>query len=97
MPQANIRFLPCMSAILPNGTRNTAAARRYEVATQLSKIASIENSLPIKEDPIKGVTNEATVATINAAPLLTSFFMLFSLLFDIADSIGWVSPTWQQA
>ncbi len=67
-----IFFIPCMSAILPNGTAKTADANRYEVGIQLNKIASAANSEPIDgrailiADAIKGVKNEANVATSRA-------------------------------
>ncbi|MBA7682772.1 hypothetical protein ES703_91124 [subsurface metagenome] len=81
MPYVKILFLPYMSAILPKGTRNIAAARRYAVATQPREMASIASSLPIDgsamvmEEPIKGVRKEPSVATSRAAVLF------------------WVSPT----
>src|SRR5512136_146901 len=65
-------FRPWMSASLPKGTRNMAAARRYEVATQLSDTASIANSAPIEgramliEEPIKGGRKAASVAATRA-------------------------------
>jgi hypothetical protein len=68
MPYVNIRFLPKMSAILPRGTRNMAAAKRYDVGTQLRSTAPIWNSLPIAgsailiDEPIKGVRNAESVA-----------------------------------
>jgi hypothetical protein len=67
IPMVKILFLPWMSAILPNGTRNMAEAKRYAVATQLKKIASIENSFPMEgsatltDDTSKGVRKAATV------------------------------------
>jgi len=76
MPYVKIRFRPYMSAILPKGRRNIAEARRYEVVTQVNKIASIPNSLPMEgsamltEELIKGVRKELIVATTNAAVLL---------------------------
>jgi hypothetical protein len=72
-----------MSAILPKGTRNTAMARRYAVGTQLSKIASMANSLPIEgrailmEEAINGARKELKVAISSTAFLL---FMLILLL-----------------
>jgi len=42
-----IFFIPCISAILPNGTAKTAEANKYAVGIQLSKIASAANSEPI--------------------------------------------------
>ena len=75
-----------MANINPEGTRNIAAARRYEVAIQFSRTASIENSFPIlgsaifTEELIKGVRKEASVAT-NKAPLL---FTISLLLFNIS-------------
>ena len=71
-----ILFLPCMYAILPKGTRATAVAKRYEVATQLNKIASMANSFPIEgsamlmDEPIKGARKELSVATSNTTFLL---------------------------
>src|SRR5512136_1061977 len=65
-------FRPWMSASLPKGTRNMAAARRYEVATQLSDTASRANSSPIEgrailiEEPIKGGRKAASVAATRA-------------------------------
>jgi hypothetical protein len=41
IPYVKIFFLPYISASLPKGTRDIAAAKRYEVATQLNKTASI--------------------------------------------------------
>ena len=75
-PYKKIFFLPCMSAIRPKGTKNMAADRRYAVATQPNKTASIANSLPMEgsamlvEEPMKGTTNEVNVATSNAALLV---------------------------
>ncbi|GAI27508.1 unnamed protein product [marine sediment metagenome] len=82
MPYVKILFLPYISAILPKGTRNIAAARRYEVATQLNKTAFIANSCPIDgsamlmEELIKGVTKEANAATNKAALLVATLFIL---------------------
>ena len=65
-----------MSAILPEGTRNIAADSKYDVATQLSKTASIVNSLPIAgsaiftEEPMNAVANEPKVVTVNAINLM---------------------------
>jgi hypothetical protein len=62
-----------MSALRPKGTRNMAAARIYELETQLNKTASMENSRPMAgramftEDPIKGVRKEPVVVTSRAA------------------------------
>ena len=78
-----------MSAILPNGTRNIAAARRNEVATQLNKTASIANSFPIEgsailiEEPIKGVRKAVNVATSKAALLFRISFK--SIVFIAVD------------
>src|SRR4030042_58375 len=72
IPNRNIFFLPWMSASLPNGTRNTAAARRYEVTTQLKDTAVIENSSAIDgnatlmDDAMNGVRNELSMATRKA-------------------------------
>jgi len=82
MPNVKILFLPYISAILPKGTRNTAAARRYEVATQLNRTAFIPNSCPIDgsamltEEPMKGVRKEANEATNKAALLVAALFVL---------------------
>lgn len=70
-----------MSANLPNGTRNIADARRYEVATQPIEIASMENSCPIEgsaiftDDVIKGERNEDVVAIISVTFLLALAFV----------------------
>jgi len=81
MPQVKILFLPCMSAILPKGTRNIAAAKRNEVATQPSSTASIANSSAIKgramftEETMKGVRKEPIVAISKAILLFEESFM----------------------
>lgn len=87
MPYVKILFLPYISAILPKGTRNTAAARRYEVATQLNRTAFIPNSCPIDgsamltEEPIKGVRKEPNVTISRAA-------FLFGALFTLVPSVA---------
>ena len=64
-----------MSASLPKGTRNIAAARTAEVATQLTERASIANSRPMEgsaiftEEAIRGVRNAADVDAARAALL----------------------------
>jgi hypothetical protein len=66
-----------MSAILPKGTAKTADANKYAVGIQLNMIASAANSEPIAgrailtADAIKGVKNEANVATSRAGILLS--------------------------
>jgi hypothetical protein len=76
-----IFFIPCISAILPKGTAKTAAANRYAVGIQLNKIASAPNSKPIEgrailiADAIKGVKNEANVATSKAGNRLLILFV----------------------
>jgi len=66
-----------MSAILPKGTKNTAADKRYEVLTQLKRTASMANSFPregramLIDELMKGVKKEPTVAT-RRADLLVS-------------------------
>jgi hypothetical protein len=86
MPYLKTIFLPYMSAILPNGTRKTAVAKRNAVATQPSKTASMANSFPIvgsailTEDPIKGMRKEVIVTTSNTAFLLTLVSIRFSTL-----------------
>ena len=80
-----ILFLPCMSTILPKETRATAVAKRYEVATQLNKIASMANSFAIEgrailmEEPIKGARKELNVTTSNTAFLLILVFIRLSV------------------
>src|SRR4030042_1376793 len=72
MPARKTRFRPWMSASLPKGTRKTAAARIYAVATQPNWTASALNSRPIEgramftEAPMKGARNAASPATIEA-------------------------------
>jgi hypothetical protein len=72
IPNAKIFLLPYMSAILPIGTRNIAAARRNEVATQLNRTGSIKNSFPINgsamfiEELINAVMKELRVVTNKA-------------------------------
>ena len=46
IPQKKTFFLPYMSASLPNGTKNIAAERRYNVPTQLRSTAFILRSFP---------------------------------------------------
>jgi len=89
MPYKKILFLPCISAILPKGTKNMAAERRYAVATQPNKIASIANSLPMEgsamltEEPMKGVRKEDNVATSRAALLVAaSSILMLSIITD---------------
>ena len=71
-----------MSANLPNGTRNIAAARTAEVAIQLRDNASIENSLPIEgramltEDAIRGVRKAAEADAASAALLSSSMIIV---------------------
>ena len=72
-PRVNIFFLPYMSEILPSGTRNIAAASRYAVDTQPSKMAFIDSCLPIDGkamatlEPRNGVMKEPSVVTSRAA------------------------------
>ena len=67
-----------------------AAAKRYEVEIQLSKTASMANSLPMLgrailiEEDIKGVRKTLRVATNNTVRLKASCFVL---LLDISHSI----------
>lgn len=78
IPYKKILFLPYISANLPNGTRNIAEDNRYDVATQLNKIASISNSILIDgratftADPMKDVRKDAIEAMSNTN-LLSSF------------------------
>ena len=64
-----------MSASLPKGTSATEAARRYDVATQLSSTASVSYSFPtagsaiLTEEIINGVRKELMDAIIRAGNL----------------------------
>ena len=75
-----------MSAILPNGTANIAATNRNAVGIQLSRIASVWNSLPIVGKAMlmaalmNGVENDAIVATINAV-IRSDLSSCFSAIF----------------
>ena len=66
-----------MSAILPIGTRNIAAAKRYDKETQLSMTTSIPKSFPMEgspmntEEPIKGARKELIVVISNTTFLLS--------------------------
>ena len=68
-----------MSPIFPIGRRNIAVDRRYEMATQLKRMASSWNSLPIDgrailtDEPIKGVRNEPNAEASKAAFFPVSF------------------------
>ena len=70
-----------MSANLPKGTRDTAAAKRYEVATQLNKTASVLNSFPmagsaiLTDEIINGVKKELNDAMIRADNLMALSFI----------------------
>lgn len=61
-----------MSANLPKGIRKIAAAKIYEVATQLKEMASSPNSFPNEgratfiAETINGVRNADNVEIINA-------------------------------
>jgi hypothetical protein len=80
-----------MSATLPIGTRNIAAASKYDVPTQLSSTALIENSLPTLRratfiaEAINGVRNELSAATSRATDLvvesLGDWFIVLLLTF----------------
>ena len=78
-----------MSANLPNGTRNIAAARTAEVAIQLRDNASIENSLPMEgramftEDPIRGVRKAAEADAASAALLSSSEIIVQPASFTV--------------
>jgi hypothetical protein len=79
-PQKNIRFLPNISAALPKGTRNAAAASKYAVDIQLKDAAFIPNSLPMEgsatlTDELKNDgSNADTIIDINTACLAALFF-----------------------
>jgi hypothetical protein len=69
------------------GTKNMAAAKRYEVAIQLNETACIPNSFPMEgramltEEPIKGVRNEVKVAMSKAGLLFpVSFKLMLSII-----------------
>src|SRR5512139_2509729 len=70
-----------MSAIRPKGTRNMAAARIYDVGTQLMSTALILNSPPMAgsamliEETMNGVKKEASVATRSADLFTTASFI----------------------
>ena len=72
IPQAKKRLRPWISASLPKGSRNMAAASRNEVATQLNETASMPNSSPMvgkaifTEEPMKGIKKAARVAMARA-------------------------------
>jgi len=67
-----------MSPSLPLGTRNTATAKRYAVATHVNMTASICSSFPMTgsatfmDEPMKGVMNELSVAITSADFLVCS-------------------------
>jgi hypothetical protein len=89
-----------MSAKRPKGTKNTAAANKYEVATQLSVTASRENRLPIEgkailtEELVNGVRNELNEAikritpfeVPKAAPLFSFGYSITSKYYIIQES-----------
>src|SRR5665811_592239 len=82
IPYFKIFFLPYISAILPIGTRNIAAANRYDKETQLSRTRFIPKSIPMDGSPInneeimKGARKELIVVMINTIFLLTVLFMI---------------------
>jgi hypothetical protein len=84
MPQANIFFLPWMSACLPKGTRNMAAARMYDVGTQLISTALIRNSLlmagsaMLMDETIKRVRKEESAAMSRTERFIVASFILGS-------------------
>ena len=86
MPNMKIRLRPWISPNLPKGTKNIAAARIYELATQPNVTASSENLFPmagsamLTDENMKGVIKEAKVEMINTARLLTG---LLSGVFTI--------------
>jgi hypothetical protein len=101
IPIRKINFLPKMSAKRPKGTKNTAAANKYEVATQLSVTASRENRLPIEgkailtEELVNGVSNELIEAikritpfeVPKAAPLFSFGYSITSKYYIIQESV----------
>ena len=89
MPYVKIFFLPYISASLPNGTRNTAEARRNEVAIQPIITASIENSCPIDgsaifiEEDINDIRNDVVEAITSVAFLLVPVLVGFDISMKI--------------
>ena len=83
IPRRNVLFLPRISASFPKGTRNTAAASRYDVGTQLRRTAFIENSSAMSgramliEDAMNGVRNELIMASKRADRFSLGTFMTF--------------------
>ena len=79
----NIFFLPCISAYLPNGSRNAALARTNAVGIQPNRIMFTDRSFWINgkamlsEEPMKGTRNDPK-ATISSAEVLTFLLLLFS-------------------
>jgi hypothetical protein len=86
-PHKNIRFLPYISAALPKGTRNAAAASKYAVDIQLKAAAFIPNSFPIEgsatvtDELINDGSKADTMIEINTACLIALFF---TIEFDCA-------------
>jgi hypothetical protein len=74
-----------MSAKRPNGTKNTAAASKYAVATQLRVTASSENRLPIEgsailtDELVNGVRKELIEAIKRTIPFDVSVVAILPL------------------
>ena len=75
-PMMKIFLLPRMSASRPNGTRKAAAASKYDVATQVSSTALIENSSDMEgratltADAMNGVWKDVSITTARTTRLL---------------------------
>ena len=94
MPYWKTLFLPWMSAILPRGIRNIAAARMYEMVTQLNVTASRLNSLAIvgraifTEDPMKVTVKEAVAAARSATLWVVRWLSRLCIRAIIACPVG---------
>src|SRR5512137_2818911 len=88
MPMVKIRFRPWISAIRPKGTRNMAAASRYDVGIQLRSTAFMPSSLPMTgiamftDETMNGVRNEAMTAMRSAVRFVEASCMASAELSD---------------
>jgi hypothetical protein len=85
IPERNMRFLPYISAILPNGIRNMAEASRYARLVQLMVTASnpyseamLGNAM-LKLLPLNGVRKLVSTTIISIARLLSSWLAILLL------------------
>src|SRR3990170_1207155 len=94
MPQVKILFLPWISPILPKGMRNTVAANRKAVITQLNEMAFIPSSFPMAgsatfiADPPRGVRKVPSVTTSKAALLFESSFINRDVPFPLSQILS---------